>query len=205
MRFLLAAAVLLVAPSALADEPHAEGPIETPIPEAPPAPPPPPKQQSGVTGRVQGGYGTRRLFGESATGGAGAFGVGGYRGPLDFYIDFRLFLGSDEGLPFKQFSLGPSIAYELAPRFRLGGGISFGGTIIGRRTGGGSLTSIAFGARIFASYDIWQFDDDKPHSAIFVLGQLEAETEGSFAKNETRSGVPTTGTWGPSIMLGARF
>lgn len=205
MRFLLVAAVLLVAPSAYADDGTYEGPVENPDPEPRPSPPPPAPKQSGVTGRVQGGYGTRRLFGDSATGGAGAFGIGGYHTHLEAYIDFRMFLGSDQGLSFKQFSLGPAIDYEIAPRFRLGVGLSFGGTIISRRTTTDSLTAFAFGGRVFASYDIWQFDEDKPHSAIYVLGQLEGETEGELSKGDSRKNVETTGTWGPSIMLGARF
>jgi hypothetical protein len=208
---MVASVVLSVAVTARADDveapaeavtPNAPEPAPEP-PEPPPEPPEPPKKTVGVTGRVHGGVGQRRLFDDSIVGADLTGSLGLYVNNVDLYFDVQLLFASNEGLPFRQYRAGPSIDFEAFSRLRLGFGISLGGTSITRETTGATMTAFSVGARIFTSIDLFKFED---RASVYLLGQLSADSAGTLFPSESRSrSVPATALWGPTLAVGVRF
>lgn len=221
---IVAALTLLAAtatPSARADdlppaEPPATGTPTSPPPagavvvvvpaEPPPAAaeesPPKPNRASGLTGRLHGGLGQRKVFSDSVLGADLTGSLGGYIESVSIYADLQLLFGSDEGLAFRQYRVGPSLEVEVISRLRLGAGLSMGVTTLTRATSGKVMEAWSWGARLLASVDLFQLEG---RTAIYLLGELSVDTAGTFLGSDTRRAVGTTVMWGPTVAAGVRF
>lgn len=161
----------------------------------------PPQRRVGMIGRVHGGLGERRLYGNSVLGADLTGSLGAYSDNLNVYFDAQLLLASSEGLPVRQYRLGPSVDFEPFSHLRLGVGASAGGTTIAR-TSGGTMYAFSLGARVFASVDLWKIGE---RGGVYILGQLSVDSAGTLFETKYRGSVPTAVLWGPTVAMGVRF
>jgi len=191
-------------PPPVAVEAQAPSPSPRSPEEAPPADEPPrkPKRASGLTGRLHGGLGQRKLLSDSLLGADLTASVGGYIESVSIFADLQVMFASDQGLPLRQYRIGPSLDVEVFSRMRLGAGLSAGGTTLTRTTTRKTMDAWSWGARIFASVDLFQLEG---RTAVYLLGQLSVDTAGTFLGSDTRRAVPTVVMWGPTIGAGVRF
>jgi hypothetical protein len=167
--------------------------------------PPPPEKRTyklGHTGRLHGGVAMRRFLGDNVIGADLGVSLGGYVDNVNIYGDLQMFFGSTEGLPLRQYKIGPSLDVEPISRLRLGLGLSLGGTTVTSADGDTTRSAFSAGARIFVSFDIVKIDE---RAGFYVLGQLSGDSTGALFPDDDRGHVPEGTIWGPSIAVGGRY
>lgn len=192
------------APPTPTEPPPAVVVVETPA-EQPPADepkPPRPKRATGVAGRLHGGLGQRNLFGDSILGADLTASLGGHVDNVCVYADMQLLFASDNGLAFRQYRFGPAVDFEIVSRVRLGAGLSVGGTTVSRASNGKTMEAWSWGAHVLASVDLFQLEG---RTALYLLGELSVDSVGTFLGSSSRSAVPISSMWGPTIAAGVRF
>ena len=100
---------------------------------------------------------------------------------------------TDHGLPTYQYWIGPTWEGRI-DRVRLGVGLHFGWTGIGRATEGNMMSAFGLGFFGFASYDLYQSEEGH---ALYVGARMTA--------NWLDGGPSSVAQYGPSATLGWRY